>query len=338
MSSPNRYNPNSAAGDLEQVFAANWELLRRVPAFKAVAKQWVADEAFRFQHVGERKVYKDNVYARCALDWMLTPCQRYSLAQFQMQHRHFFWRPEDNYGPIIVTANLERLAGGIKTGIDALFQVTPDPAPGGTLQPDQPWPDTPSKFRSQFSSLLNDDNLREMDLNECAVILVRTGNDLTKGKLISADEQLKLGHYLFQLGDHFNRLAVDYKIPLIRRHHFYSERLVDEILHRIKESLPYQPRTGNDLDTKRSFLGTPDQWDKFLTWEVHDKNAYRAAAEFVPQGAQNAKRRIGDPSRSERQRDIAASIRKAVKAIQLWFPKIYPVRNLQPASLRRPKV
>jgi hypothetical protein len=337
VSSTNRYNPKSAVGDLEQVFAANWELLRRVPAFQAIAKQWSENEKFRLQHVGERAVYKDNVFARCALDWMLTSKQRFRLAKHQMQHRLFFWDQTANFGPIIVEKRLERLTAGLRECIDDLVKVKPDPNSGGVLHLGQTWPCTPLKFRSQFASVFDSDDLATIELGEPGLILTRVGNMLLKGKSVSSEEQAALGRYLFQLGENFVRVSRELKIAAIRRHHFYSERRVDEILRRIKESLPYQPRTGNDLDTKRSFLGTPDQWNKFLAWEAHDYNAYRAAAEFAPKWARKAKRRIGDPSRSERQRDIAGSIRKAVKAIQQWFPKIYPVRNLQPASLRRPK-
>lgn len=339
MSSPNRYNPNSAAGDWEQVFAANWELLRRVPAFQAVAKEWSANEEFRLKHVGERAVYKDNVFARCALDWMLTPKQRFRLAKHQIQNRLFFWDETVNFGPIIVKMRLEQQTARLRECIDDLIKVKPDQNPGGVLHLDQAWPSTPLKFRSQFASVFDEDedDLATIDVGEPGVILARAGNILLKGKPVSSEEQAALGSYLCQLGDSFLSASKKFKIAAIRRHDFYSERRVDEILRRIKESLPYQPRTGNDLDSKRSFLGTTDQWNKFLAWEAHDSNPYRAAAEFAPKWVQIAKRLRGDQSRSERQRDIAASIRKAVKAIQQWFPKIYPVRNLQPASLNQPK-
>ena len=65
-----RYNPNSESDNLGQVIASNWELLRRCPEFQVVAKKWTATEKFRLAHVGEKKVYKDNVFSRCALDWM----------------------------------------------------------------------------------------------------------------------------------------------------------------------------------------------------------------------------------------------------------------------------
>jgi hypothetical protein len=315
----NRYNPHSEAEGVGQVCAANWELLRRVPAFQDVAKRWIASENFRFQHVGERNVYVDNVLARCALDWMLSPEHRHVLAQYQIQHRLFFWDPTANYGPIIVQRRLDRQTTRLRECIDDLFEVKADLNPGGAVRLDQSWSATPPKFRDQFSSIFKDEDLKEIVLSEDGQILARVGNSLLAGKPIPPEEQAALGRYLFQLGDYFMRLSKDFKIAAIRRHDFYSERLIDEILRRIKGALPYQPKMGHDFDSKRSFLGTSDQWDKFLAWEAHHGNAYRAAAEFLPKArpkATNSKRRPGDPSRSERQRDIAASIRHAVTAIE----------------------
>src|SRR6266699_6808004 len=51
----NRFNPGSEDGTVRQVAAGNWELLRRVPAFQAVAQQWIANQAFRFEQVSEKK-------------------------------------------------------------------------------------------------------------------------------------------------------------------------------------------------------------------------------------------------------------------------------------------
>ena len=271
---------------------------------------------------------------------MLTPEQRYVLAQYQMQRRLFFWDPTANYGPIIVKERFEQQNARLRECIENLFEVTPDPNPGGAVSPDQPWPTTPQKFRGQFSSIFVEKDLKEINLIEEGVRLARIGNYLLSGQPFTPEDRMALGRFLFQEGDHLRQTSIHFKIAAIRRHDFYSERLIDEILRRIKESLPYDPKTGHDLDSKRSFLGTPDQWDKFLAWEAHSGNAYRAAAEFLPKTARDAmktKRLPGDPSRSERQRDTTASIHHAVIAIQKWFPRIYPVRNLEPSSLRKPK-
>jgi hypothetical protein len=271
---------------------------------------------------------------------MLTAEQRYALAQYQMQHRLFFWDPTKNYGPILVKPRPERQTTQLRECIQNLFEVTPDPEPGGAASLNQSWPATPQKFRTQFSSIFVEKDLKEINLIKEGERLARIGNYLVSGQPFTPENRMVLGRYLFQRGNYLRRIGIDFKIAAIRRHDFYSERLIDEILRRIKESLPYDPKTGHDFDAKRSFLGTSDQWDKFLAWEAHDGNAYRAAAEFLPKTARAAikmKRRRGDPSRSEKQRDIAASIRHAVKAVQKWFPRIYPVRNLEPSSLRRPK-
>src|SRR6266581_1567890 len=121
-----RFNPCSEDGVVLQVAAANWELLRRVPAFQAVAQQWIASEAFRFEHVSEQKTYPDNPQARCALDWMLTLEQRDALAQYQKHHRLFFSDPAANYGPILVQIHPENQTTRLEDCIDDIFQVTPD--------------------------------------------------------------------------------------------------------------------------------------------------------------------------------------------------------------------
>jgi hypothetical protein len=313
-------------------------MLRRVPAFQAIAQQWIASEAFRFAHVSEQKTYPDNPQARCALDWMLTPEERYALAQYQMRHRLFFWDEAANYGPIIVQKRLENQTTRLEECIDDIFQVTPDPDPGGVVCLDQPWPATPLKFRAQFVALFAGDDWKEIGFVRIGDTLLRTGNKLILGQLCSSEELAALGRRLFQLGDHLRRLSLDFNIVAIRRA-LYSERRLNGILHRIKKSLPYDPRTGRDHDSRRSFLGTSDQWEKFLAWEAHDRKPYRAAAEFLPklsQVAPKAERLRGDPSRSEKQRDIVTSIRQAVKAITKWFPRLYPIRNLQPSSPRKP--
>ncbi len=173
-----RFNPHSEDGTLRQVAAGNWELLRRVPACQAVAQQWIASEAFRFAHVSEQKTYPANPQARCALDWMLTPEERYPLAQYQMRHRLFFSDQAANYGPIVMQVHLEN-------------QTT---------------------------------RLEEL----------RIGNAFVSGRELSSEELAGLGRYLFQLGGHLRRISLDFKMAAIRCA-LYSERQLDEILHRIKK-------------------------------------------------------------------------------------------------------
>ncbi len=333
-----RFNPCSEDGAERQVAAANWELLRRVPAFQAVAQHWIASEAFRFEHVSEQKAYPANPQARCALDWMLKPEERHALAQYQKRQRLFFSDPAANYGPIVVQIHPENQTTRLEECIDDIFQVTPDPDPGGVVRLDQPWPDTPPKFRAQFVAFFAGPDLKEIKLINYGDTLVRIGNSLVSGGQRSPEELAALGLRLFQLGERLRSLSLDFIILAIRRS-LYPERRLDSILNCIKKTLPYDPRTGRDQDSKRSFLGTLDQWDKFLAWEAHARNPYQAAAEFLPklnQGSPKGKRGPGGPSPSKRQRDIAASVRQAVKAITKWFPRLYPVRILEPSSLRKP--
>ena len=329
--SNHRYNPNSEPGLLGPVFASNWEILRRVPEFQAVAKQWVESKNFRFQHAGEQKVYKENQVARCALDWMLTPEDRYELAKFQMGNRLFFVEAELNYGPIIVKKHRERQTTDMANCIPYLFDVNPDPAPGGILTLNQTWPTTPAKFRAQFSSILGGNILEEVLLKEQGLTLSSLGNLLVGADPLTPDDQAALGRLLLLIGDKLQRLSGDYRILAIRRQVFYSERLIDEVLERIKKSLPVQARKGNDWDSRQGFLGTPDQWDKLLAWEAAEGNPYAAAADFLPKAppgqaepVQSAKRK----TRSAQQRDMASSLERSVRAIQRWYPLIYPIRNL----------
>jgi len=233
-SPPSRFNPCSEDGVVLQVAAANWELLRRVPAFQAVAQQWIASEAFRFEHVSEKKAYSANPQARCALDWMLTPEERYALAQYQMRHRLFFSDQAANYGPIVMQVHLENQTTRLEECIDDIFQVTPDPGPGGVVCIDQPWPATPPKFRNQFVAIFAEHDLKEIKLIEDDDRLLRIGNAFVSGRVLSSEELAGLGRYLFQLGGHLRRISLDFKMAAIRCA-LYSERQLDEILHRIKK-------------------------------------------------------------------------------------------------------
>ena len=335
-----RYNPNSEPAELDKFIASNWELMRRAPEFREIAEKWISSPEFRISHVRERKVYRENPHARCALDWMLTPKQRYDLATFQMQNKLFFWKPADNYGPIDVAVDLGRQRAGIEESIARLFDVTPAVNAGTPLRVDRPWPRAPKKFRSQFASIFGGQDLVEIDLNASGRALMNIGDGLLSDKPMTAEDKIAIGQYLSQLGGHYCRLSKDCKIPAIRRHHFFSEDSIDAILQRIKNSLPYQPKTGADFASKRSFLGTHDQWDKFLAWEAHGGNGYAAASEFLPAPIRlqaGSKPKPGTASRSEKQRDTSATIRRAVRAIQSWYPKIYPVRNLGLNSVPTPK-
>jgi len=150
-----RYNPNHEKEDLRQTIAANWELLRRSPVFQTDASQWVKNGVFRLEHALKQESYSTNIPARCALDWMLTPDQRYALACFQMKHARFKWDPSANFGPILVERNLERQETSLRNCIGGLFDVQRHPEPRGILRLDQPWPATPALFRDQFISIFN---------------------------------------------------------------------------------------------------------------------------------------------------------------------------------------
>jgi hypothetical protein len=323
-----RYNPNSETNEILQVAAANWEVLRRVPKFQEVAAKWIQDGTFRFSY-GCENIYNDNAQARCALDWMITVGQRTTLAEHQMDCFRFKWNSDANYGPIIVQRILSRQNEGLRECIRQLFDLTPNPDPAGTLKTDQPWPATPEKFRSQFLSIFDEPDLQELKFEDHGLALSRIGNCLLSSKPLP-EHLVAAGRYFFQEGEKLRLIASDYKVFAIRRS-YYPEKHIDEILRRIKESLHFERRTGHDRTSKRSFLGTSDQWDKFLAWEAQGQNAYKAAAELLPKPggvAGNMGRLRGQASRSEKQRDAAASVRNAVKAIQAWYPKTYPIRNL----------
>jgi hypothetical protein len=342
------YNPNSEEGVLGPVFSSNWETLRRAPAFRAVAKEWVGSETFRLQHAGEQQVYKDNPVARCALDWMLTPEERYALAKFQQEKRLFFVDPQLNYGPILVKRHLDRQTSPLEDCIADLFEVTPDPTPGGILKLDQPWPATPAKFRTQFSGILGGEVLGEFPLGDRGTELLILGNLLVGSDQLTLEDQAALGRLLVQFGGELQRFSSDFHVFPIRRHVFYTERLINEVLAGIKKSLPVQARKGNDWDSRQSFLGTKDQWDKFLAWEAHDGDFYGAAGDLInngpsifsksSHGAASTTSNPNNPWPSEVQANTRASIRQAVEPIQAWYSRIYPIRNLAPpaASMLKP--
>lgn len=143
---------------------------------------------------------------------------------------------------------------------------------------------------------------------------------------LSRDEQDKLGRLLFNRGQFLRAIDRNLKVAAIPKF-VPDEDKVDDMLTLIKSGLRFVRRTGHDWNTKKSFLGTIDQWKKFIAYEANGENAYRAAAEFLHQNAprlSHQKGKRGAQSRSEVQRDCAGSITRAVKAIRSWFPQLYP--------------
>ena len=334
--SATRYNPNDEPAIEEQVAAANWELLRRVPDFQEVAQAWLRSESFRQKHGTGDPVYKNNVPARCALDWLLAPRHRYALAQHQLAARTFFSDPAANFGPITVEPVPEAQTGRLSECIERMFRVRPRLECREALRLDQPWPEAPTGFQEQFRDLITGHRLREVRFHEEGMRLLRLGNYLVEHKALSPDQALELGQYLFRVGDTLRTVTRDYKIAAIPRT-YYSQRHLDEILVQVKQGIAYDPRTGHDWGSKSSFLGTRKQWQKFLAWEAHGGDAYRAAAEFLPPDCPKpgmSRRRHGQKSRSVIQAGIAGTVRNAVRDIQKWFPRLYPRRDLRPATLK----
>jgi hypothetical protein len=197
------------------------------------------------------------------------------------------------------------------------------------------WKDAPGEFKSQFrQTTIGGPPFKEVKLQEIGIILARTGNALIAHEGLSMEEQKRLGRFLFNQGQFFRAIDESYKLAAIPRAVMDEDKL-DEILARIKTGILFLPRTGHDWNTKQSFLGTAIQWQKFLAWEAHGKSPYKAAGEFLRADDPRLichEGKQGELSRSEVQRDIAGSITTAVKAIQSWFPRLYPVRGLFPHS------
>jgi hypothetical protein len=145
----------------------------------------------------------------------------------------------------------------------------------------QAWPETPSLFRDQFLSIFSDEDLQEDVLDGPFLNLEQIGNWLASGQSVSSEELIRLGNFLFQLGEHFRQIGDRSKVVAIR-HQLYSEQHLDRVLKRIKDSIGYDPRTGHDHHSRRSFLGTADQWDKLLAWEANGQNAYLLLPSFFP--------------------------------------------------------
>jgi len=331
-----RYNPNDEKRIPEQVAVANWELLRRNPEFKAVVGKWIHSEDFRNQHSTKEASYNYNAPARCALDWMLGPQERHILALHQIATFKFKYTPSDNYGPIAVEVDQEAYTDSLRKRIHRMCRVRPLREYRKRLRIDQCWLATPEPFRVQFRRVVDEPPLGEIKLQDESDRLMKFGDYLVSEKPLLPEERKWLGRYLFQFGHHLSETSRTYRLAAIPRV-VYTERHLDEILNRIKQRIPFVPRTGYDQDSKKSFLGTRDQWEKFLAWEAHGENAYQAAAEFLPSICPKpgkAGHLHGGRSRSEYQRDTAASVRNAVKAIQKWYPRLYPKRDLRPEALK----
>ena len=335
-----QYDPCQEKTNGEQVAAANWELLRRIPAFQETAKQWTASSEFRQQHVSSRGTYAKNDPARCSLDWMLTPAERQRLAIFQTTHRLLFWPDssgpnavEWNFGPIIIEWDWGAQDGWLSKSIDKIVRIRAVNECADPLTLATNWTDAPARFKEQFrQATIGGSLLKEVKLLEIGEILAKLGNALLAGEALSKEDQLALGQYLFRQGNSLRAIDQNFKLAALPRV-FMDERKLDETLGQIKAGLRFLRRTGHDWNTKKSFLGTPNQWRRFLAWEAHRENAYKAAAEFLREDDSrltNRKGKQGEPSRSEIQRDIAGSINTAVQAIKSWFPRLYPDRDLEP--------
>jgi len=92
----------------------------------------------------------------------------------------FFWDITANYGPILAQKRLERQTSGLRKSVDEVLNVKPDPNPGGAVQLDQPWPSSPSKFRAQFASIFDTEDLKEIKLGGYL-------HELIRFKLIESD-------------------------------------------------------------------------------------------------------------------------------------------------------
>src|SRR5262245_27855732 len=116
------YDPTTETmKDEEIVVACRWELLRRHPGFRAVAKKWVASTSFRKAHALTRE-YLDFVRLapRCALDWMLTPTERVKLAQFQIAKRTWQLGKGRNFGPVVWRFRNRMASMSRKTAYDSI--------------------------------------------------------------------------------------------------------------------------------------------------------------------------------------------------------------------------
>lgn len=173
---PERYNPCHETANEEQVAAAHWELLRRISAFQDTSKQWIASAEFRHQHVLEAGPYKANDPARCALDWMLTPDERLTLAEFQKSHRLLFppdrTRPdlEWNFGPLLVEWNWEAHKGSLNDSSDTIVHIRSRDDSAGCLTLEMSWREAPPRFKSQFrQSTSGSPTFKQLSLQEIGV-------------------------------------------------------------------------------------------------------------------------------------------------------------------------
>ena len=343
------YDPSSEPINDEKICASIWELLRRNRDFQEVAKKWIATESFRKDHV-RTSDYRQSLQPCCALDWMLTPDQRYDLAQYQLEQ--LCWRrgPFPNFGPIKYHQNsISTLTSENARKLVNFSKVTFASPP---LRLDMAWPCTPDAFRHQFRfavfplrTLFAPINDNPMRISRMVSII---GRKLAQGDPLH--EMNCLAHTLVELGNELHDLTTN--------HRLYSFR---KGLHARKSFRSYLEQVTADFngphgvvidarkyDRHKSLLGTSQDWQWFLLAERRHLDINKPAelyelAELYCHDVRSRKMHnqmplraqghgfTGTPSRSKTIKDRGATVKRHILSIQGWIRKQYPAPPNEPS-------
>ena len=320
------FNP-AKAGE-EATSAALWELLRRNKRFSAYAQEWIDSERFRrresIDFEGPKECYLQvSDYVRCALDWMLTPEQRCNLAKDQIRNLTFKTQPEYNFGPILVQKNYSWIREPItRDTIGQMWKVAPDPRGESPLRISQPWDKTPNQFRNQFTLGFKGPEMVCVDPTHNGHGLFKHANQLLGNP--DPEEVKQIAQELVFLSDQLRRLGGDFLVFALPRVNL-SRRLFDRMMKQIendylKAGLKITgPRR---FDTRRSFLGTSEDWEWFLESEAQAFNHYSTAEVYLRRKHPNLQWKTR--KESKRRQQIGGTIRKHVLAIRGWIDRVYP--------------
>jgi hypothetical protein len=345
------YDPNCEATNAERVAAGHWECLRRNSEFRKLSEGWLRSEKFRFAHVLSPQYHDMQHHTpRCAWDWMLTPAQRFRLAEFQIDKLRWLVDSNFNFGPIICRENFSRSALTSKNWRDFL-RVEPLPNAPPPLTVCQAWDRTPALFKKQFRlAYVSTNEFGEIGtrLDELSRLLRNAASKLANGDPLK--EVPAIAHYLSMFGDELRDLAEFskiFKIPKSR----YSEKQFKSYLGQVRESF----KASNLLiptktyDTHKSYQGTEEDWRWFLEAERLSLDIRKSAdlatlAERYSEDLRQRAMRGNAPARAKAHgftrsklsskiiKNRRGVVKRHVFSIEKWIHAAYPPGTLEPGA------
>jgi hypothetical protein len=327
------YNPCDESGNHEQVAAAHWECLRRNVHFGEIATHWLKSEKFRRSHVLTSAYHHQSVhFPRCALDWMLTPAQRLSLARFQVKRLFWFIDGRFNFGAIVSELTVSREYLGRKEVPDAYsLKVMPDAPP--PLRLEHNWAGASAPFKVQYRVAAH----QAAEFQDFTPVLRLIGRYLAAGdphneKQIFARELTEFGDLLYDMGE-FHKVFGFPNLILTRKRLEADFAKVRETYKRLGLLRP------PNQYPKKSYYGTVEDWRWFLLAEKQGLNwrkssdLYQLARLYSdhirdqfaarrPNAAPHGFREASVPSKVLRNR--RSTLKRHCQSIHQWIDKIYP--------------